>query len=278
MIPLKLTLRNFLSYRDDNPALDLSGIRVACLCGNNGHGKSALLDGVTWALWGKARGSGHADLIHYGRSHMMVELEFQAAGAHYRVIRRYSVHGGSNLQLQLKGPGGFYPLTGNSIRQSQAKLNRVIGMDYDTFINSAFLIQGRADEFTNKTPAERKEVLGKIIGLDRFNELRQRSRDKMPAIGHDRVTNSKAGSNSCARRPPPRRSFRKNYPLPFRISTNSSGELDEKTSCANNLRLKIQQLERRIADAEDSPPPHPPAASRNLPIRSRSPPALRPHQ
>ena len=51
-------------------------------------------------------------------------------------------------------------------------------MDYDTFINSAFLIQGRADEFTNKTPAERKEVLGKIIGLDRFNELQRRSRDR----------------------------------------------------------------------------------------------------
>ena len=48
----------------------------------------------------------------------------------------------------------------------------------ETFINSAFLIQGRADEFTNKTPAERKDVLGKIIGLDRYNELQDRSRTR----------------------------------------------------------------------------------------------------
>ena len=78
MIPLKLSLQNFLCYRDDSHTLDLRGIRVACLCGNNGHGKSALLDSITWALWGKARGSGHADLVHFGRSEMWVELEFQA--------------------------------------------------------------------------------------------------------------------------------------------------------------------------------------------------------
>ena len=178
MIPLKLTLQNFLCYRDDVPTLDLTGIRVACLCGGNGHGKSALLDAITWALWGKARGSSHSDLLHHGRSNMHVDLEFQAADAHYRVIRRFRSPRGSDLQLQMKGPAGFHPITGNSIRESQSKINRIIGMDYDTFINSAFLIQGRADEFTNKTPAERKEVLGKILGLERFNDLQRRSRDK----------------------------------------------------------------------------------------------------
>ena len=66
MIPLKLTLKNFLSYRDNVPTLDLEGIHVACLCGQNGHGKSALLDSMTWALWGKARGKNQSELIHYG--------------------------------------------------------------------------------------------------------------------------------------------------------------------------------------------------------------------
>ena len=51
MIPLKLTLHNFLCYRDPAP-LDFSGLHLACLSGNNGHGKTALLDAMTWALWG----------------------------------------------------------------------------------------------------------------------------------------------------------------------------------------------------------------------------------
>ena len=54
MIPLRLSVRNFLCYRDDVPPLGLQGIHVACLCGANGHGKSALLDAMTWCLWGQA--------------------------------------------------------------------------------------------------------------------------------------------------------------------------------------------------------------------------------
>ena len=54
MIPLKLRLSNFMCYREEQ-TLDFSGIHLACLAGDNGHGKSALLDAITWALWGRAR-------------------------------------------------------------------------------------------------------------------------------------------------------------------------------------------------------------------------------
>ena len=55
MIPLSLSLRNFLSYGENVPPLDFTQFRIACLTGDNGHGKSALLDGITYALWGEAR-------------------------------------------------------------------------------------------------------------------------------------------------------------------------------------------------------------------------------
>ena len=181
MIPLKLNLRNFLCYGDATPTLDLEGIHVACLCGNNGHGKSALLDAVTWALWGKARSSSHDELVHYGRDEMMVELEFLAQDARYRVTRRHTSgvarrRGPSDLQLQVRGDEEYYPITGNSIRDTQVKIDQLTGMDYDTFINSAFLLQGRADEFTNKTPGQRKEVLSRILGLGFYDRLQERAK------------------------------------------------------------------------------------------------------
>ena len=46
MIPLKLHLRNFMPYAD--AAIDFRGIRVGCIAGDNGAGKSALLDAITW--------------------------------------------------------------------------------------------------------------------------------------------------------------------------------------------------------------------------------------
>jgi len=76
MIPLQLRVRNFMCYRDNVPPLDFSGIHLACLTGANGHGKSALLDAMTWALWGKARARRDDELIHLGQSEMEVEFTF----------------------------------------------------------------------------------------------------------------------------------------------------------------------------------------------------------
>lgn len=186
MIPLKLTLKNFLCYRDNVPTLDFSGIHVACLCGPNGNGKSALLDAITWTLWGAtARGRASDDLIYFGESEMFVELEFMARNTLYRTSRRYSKsatkgrgRGGANLQLQVSRNNEFVPITGNTLRETQASIIELIGMDYDTFVNSAFLIQGRSDEFTNKTPGDRKEVLGRILGLSQYDDLLEVSRAK----------------------------------------------------------------------------------------------------
>ena len=182
MIPLKLNLKNFLCYGDSVPTLDLEGIHVACLCGQNGHGKSALLDAITWALWGKARGRSQDELIRFGHDEMLVDLEFLARNAHYRVTRRHAAGmarrraGASDLQFQMYTGADFNPITGNSMRETQAKIDQVTGMDYDTFINSAFLLQGRADEFTNKTPGERKEVLAKILGLGLYDRIQDRAK------------------------------------------------------------------------------------------------------
>ncbi len=52
-------------------------------------------------------------------------------------------------------------------------------MDYETFTNSAFLLQGRADAFTVRTPAERKQVLGEILGLSLYDEYEQRAKDRV---------------------------------------------------------------------------------------------------
>lgn len=164
----------------------MEGIHVACICGDNGHGKSALLDGITWALWGKARGRGVDDLIHIGESDMEVELEFSNGEDVYRVVRkrkraRGRGSGASVLELQVSGAGSegrFRPITGNTIAETQAQINRLIRLEYETFVNSAFLRQGRADEFTLRTPRERKEVLADILDLSLYDELEALSRQK----------------------------------------------------------------------------------------------------
>jgi len=176
MIPLKLSVRNFLCYRDDVPPLDLRGIHVACLCGANGHGKSALLDAMTWCLWGQARTGtqNHNDLIAYGESECRVELDFLARGQEYRAIRRRRSTGQGRTEVDLfilDEAGDARSISGNSVRETNWKIQNLVGMGYTTFVNTSFLLQGRSDEFTRKTPAERKTVLSSVLDLGLYETL-----------------------------------------------------------------------------------------------------------
>lgn len=182
MIPRKLALTNFMCYRHET--LDFAGIHVACLSGDNGAGKSALLDAMTWAMWGKARTRRDDELIRLGQDEMEVDFTFELGEELYRVIRkrRAGKRGQSLLDLQLRDEGRWRSLGESSIRATQAKIDNVLRLDYDTFVNSAFLRQGRADEFTVKTPAERKRVLGEILGLDVWQEYEEQAKQQLRTL------------------------------------------------------------------------------------------------
>ena len=188
MIPLKLNVRNFLCYRDNTPTLDLENVHLACLCGDNGHGKSALLDAITFALWGSSRlgERGHDDLIHKGQSDMLVELEFESAGERYRVARRRArgrSQGRTGLEFFVRNSAGEWRgITGNTVRDTQVFINERIRMDHETFVNTAFLRQGDADRFTTSKPADRKRILAEVLDLSYYDQLEQRARNRVSEL------------------------------------------------------------------------------------------------
>ena len=188
MIPLKLTVKNFLCYRDNTPTLDLESVHLACLCGDNGHGKSALLDAITFALWGNSRlgDRNHDDLIHKGRSDMLVELEFESSGERYRVVRRRAkgrTQGRTGLEFFIQNSAGEWrAITGNTVRDTQEFIIERIRMDHETFVNTAFLRQGDADRFTTSKPSDRKRILAEVLDLSYYDGLEQRAKGKVSEL------------------------------------------------------------------------------------------------
>ncbi|MEE9512589.1 MAG: SMC family ATPase, partial [Anaerolineales bacterium] len=182
MIPIELELHNFLAYRDPD-SLRLEGIHIACLVGPNGAGKSSLLDAITWALGGKARVSTPDDLIHQGEKEMRVALTFDQGGTRYRVIRQRKVgkRGVSLLEFQTRASdsAAWKDISEKTIRATQEEINKSVGLDYETFVNSAFLAQGRADEFTTKTPSQRKQILANILNLSRWEIYERQTKDRI---------------------------------------------------------------------------------------------------
>src|SRR5579871_3570526 len=186
MIPIKLTLKNFMSYGEPAVVVPFEGLHVACLSGDNGNGKSAILDGITWALWGRTRASSTRsasddDLVRLGADEVEVRLEFDLNGQQYRVIkkRRRGKATGQDWQLALRKPDGSYSaIGGGGSRETGKQIVQLLSMEYETFINSAYLQQGRADEFTRQTPDSRKRILGEILGLERYDRLEAKAKER----------------------------------------------------------------------------------------------------
>ncbi|MBN1202944.1 MAG: SMC family ATPase [Anaerolineae bacterium] len=191
MLPTRLELRNFLAYQQTDPII-FDGIHLACLTGPNGAGKSSLLDAITWALWGKARVRSDDDLIYQGQTDMLVQLDFAQGHSHYRVVRKRQRgktirSGRSALDLFIWDDEReqYQPITAPSIRETQHKISDLLRLDYDTFVHSAFLQQGRADAFTLKTPGQRKDILGEILGLAQWKQYEDRAKTVLRDIDHE---------------------------------------------------------------------------------------------
>ena len=189
MIPVSLNLRNFLSYGEDVPTLDFTGFQLACVTGRNGHGKSALFDAITWALWGEARKASSdrkpdEGLLRIGASDLRVDFTFDLDGQRFRVNRSFretARSGTSSLELQIFDPATdrYRALSeSSSIRKTQARINTLIRVSYDTFVNSAFILQGKTDAFTRRSPSERKAILSEILELSRFDVLGASARNR----------------------------------------------------------------------------------------------------
>jgi exonuclease SbcC len=175
MIPLQLTLKNFLSYRETT--LDFRGLHTACICGPNGAGKSSLLEAITWVIWGQSRAESEDDIIHAGAKDVRVDFIFQNNQQTHRIIRTRNRGQSSSLEFQIETAGGFRSLTEKGVRATQQLILHHLKLDYETFINSAYLRQGRADEFMLRRPNERKQILADLLKLDRYEDLAEQAKD-----------------------------------------------------------------------------------------------------
>lgn len=188
MIPLKIQLKNFLSYGPTLQTIDFGPYPLICLSGKNGHGKSALLDAITWAVWGQARkisGVAKADnhLLRLGQTQMMVIFDFLFNDNQYRIRREYAKTYGKpyatlDFGIIQKETQLYLPLTSKTIRDTQAIIETTLGLDFDSFINSAFLRQGQSNEFSKKSPKDRKEILSSILGLKHYDIMKKLALNK----------------------------------------------------------------------------------------------------
>lgn len=192
MIPLRLIIHNFRAI--EHADIDLTAVTLAAIAGRNGAGKSSAFTlGPRFALFGDViKGISLDDLVRRGAQEMSVEFHFEHQSSVYRVIRTRSTKGKgkSTLELQQRVNGAWESRSAEKIDDTTAKIRALLNLDDETFTSSSMILQGQANAFTGATAGKRKEILSQILGLNIYEQLQERARQRA-ALLHIEIEKAK---------------------------------------------------------------------------------------
>jgi exonuclease SbcC len=187
LIPVALKLHNFKSFADED--ISFEGLNTVAISGNNGAGKTSIVDAITWALWENAMSMTDVDsIVHKNKEDVEVQLDFEFNNDRYRVIRKRKAKNGKSsgsvvlnfMRLSYDNDGNEKQssLNGQTKTQTEKAISDLLHLDYKTFISSAFIQQGHSDEFNSKSNSEKKEILSKILSLEKYDEYQRIAKEK----------------------------------------------------------------------------------------------------
>ncbi len=253
MVPIRLDITNFLSYRETQ-TLDFSQIHLAGISGQNGAGKSTLLEAITWALFGRSRSRSDDDIVNRlsakDGKRAEVQLTFELEDQRYRVVRRKKAGGRMMLEFQLRrDEENWSTLSETKTRETQAKIERTLGMNYDTFVNISFFLQGQADEFTTKTAGQRKEILADLLGVNEWDRYRERAGEaRKSAENHQSLLDHRINDIDTELLSVDERAANLEALAAELEKTNA--QLETQTVLLNQLRKAAESAEQKARDVE----------------------------
>ncbi|NIV31556.1 MAG: hypothetical protein GWN58_19335, partial [Anaerolineae bacterium] len=81
--------------------------------------------------------------------------------------------------------GSWRALTERTMRATESLISEILRLDYETFVNASFFLQGKADQFTQQRPADRKRILSSILGLEIWETYRKEAFEQRREIENE---------------------------------------------------------------------------------------------
>ena len=180
MRPLRLEMKGFGAFREKT-VVDFDDVELAAFVGPTGSGKSTIIDGITFALFGVvARYDDRravAPAINQMANEAQVALEFEVDSKRYtavRVVRRTNT-GATTKEARLECDS---EVLAGMAGEMEPAVERVLGLDFDRFTKTVVLPQGRFAAFLHDKPSDRQELLRQLLDLGIYERMGGRARQR----------------------------------------------------------------------------------------------------
>ena len=189
-----IELRDFLSH--EKTTIDLED-GVTIFVGDNGAGKSSIIDAITFSLFGKHTRKSNKGLIKRGNNQGFARIKFSIKDKQYEAERKIDSKGSLNAALYEVTDNNRVQIAAGERKQFKESMTeqveKIIGMSFEKLKIASIVQQGELNSIINAKPKEFKELLNAIIGIDKLDiasesmkkitkEFREKNRTES---GHD---------------------------------------------------------------------------------------------
>ncbi|MGC8817295.1 MAG: AAA family ATPase [Candidatus Hadarchaeum sp.] len=170
-------LKNWKSHRETELVF---GDGTNVLVGIMGSGKSSVMDGITYALFGtlpaiQSRRIKLEDLINSRPKPLdraEVEVHFLSPAGEEYSVRRVIERGAGTTLAELRKASGELIEGPNSSRVTEA-VGSVLDLDYDLFERAIYSEQNRLDYFLTLPRGRRMESIDELLGINKLEKARK---------------------------------------------------------------------------------------------------------
>ncbi|KAF2969442.1 hypothetical protein GQX73_g4103 [Xylaria multiplex] len=188
--PQSIVISNFLGIQEEctiNFDGDL-GRGLTFIVGSNGSGKSTLFEAIVWCQFGRCirKGLTVGDVVNdTAGKNCMVSLSFSNG----YTITRYRKHGTHGNRVVISLHGIDQPqFEHGEIRATQAAIDELLGIDYETFVRTVILERESAASFLSSTTAQRHDMIESTLRLSSLDKAATLSRKMVREIDDDANT------------------------------------------------------------------------------------------
>ncbi len=165
-----IELVDFLSHSNTELKFE-NGVTV--FVGDNGAGKSSVIDAITFALFGHHTRKSNKGLIKRGANQGFAKVRFSINDKEFEAVRKIDSKGTLAATFaEVQGDDRIEIAAGERKQFGESmtcEVEKTIGLDFEKLKIASIVQQGELNSIINAKPKEFKELLNAIIGIDKLD-------------------------------------------------------------------------------------------------------------